>query len=426
MPPEISSLSLEKAELPAPSAAGKLPIALLGASGHGAFHLKELFSLKKRGLIELAAVADPAISRLQEVRANLEEQQVAWYEEPKKLFQQERKIKAISITAPIPWHDGLCRAALEQDLYVFLEKPPVPLIQQWDSLLRLDASRRIAVAFQNIASLPIQTLKHWCVEGRLGKIETIRIAAAWRRKTKYYERSSWAGKLLLEDVPVLDGPATNALAHVLHDAMFLASPQPSGFAVPLEVKAELYRARPIESYDTCCLRALLEGGIELTAALTHACEETRPYKIVVTGSRGKAWIGADGTRLENDQGWPNIEEPSAQHRSRCYENFILYALGRRPRPDTLFADTRGYVLLTNGMVLSSGTIHTIPAAYKSVVDAGQEETYVIAGVLPLLQTTLERGLLFSEQGVPWAVGGQTQSVRQLSSLSLKPCLPALP
>ncbi|MCE0497046.1 MAG: Gfo/Idh/MocA family oxidoreductase [Methylacidiphilales bacterium] len=425
MPPEASNLSLEKAELPTPSADDKLPMALFGASGYGTFHLNALFSLEKKGLIELAAVADPAISRLEEVRANLEEHHVPWYEEPGRLFQQERKIKAVSIAAPIPWHEGLCRAALEQDLYVFLEKPPVPLIQQWDSLLRLDASRRIAVAFQNIASLPIQTLKHWCVEGRLGKIETIRITAAWPRKTKYYERNSWAGKLHLGDVPVFDGPATNALAHVLHDAMFLASPQPSGFAVPLEVKAELYRARPIESYDTCCLRALLEGGIELTAALTHACEETSPYKIVVTGSRGKAWISADGTRLENNQGWPDIEEPSAQYRSRCYENFILYALGRRPRPDTFFADTRGYVLLTNGMILSSGAIHTIPTAYKSVVDAGQEASYAIAGVLPLLQTTLEQGLLFSEQGVPWAVGCQMQSVRQLSSLSLKSCLPAL-
>ena len=53
--------------------------------------------------------------------------------------------------------------------------------------------------------------------------------------------------------PILDGPATNTMAHLIHNAMFLASRPPGGYAVPVEIAAEFYRARPIESYDAACL-----------------------------------------------------------------------------------------------------------------------------------------------------------------------------
>ena len=424
MLPETSALPVENTRASSPSVTSQLPIALLGASGYGALHLKWLLELQEKGLVKLAAIADPAIFRLPELRATLTERQIPWYEEPEELFKQEREIKAVSIAAPIPWHDKLCRAALKRNLHVFLEKPPVPVMQQWTSLLQLDAGQKIAVAFQNIASQPIQTLKRWRVEGRLGKIKTIRVAAGWRRDTKYYERSNWAGKLLLGTAPVFDGPATNALAHLLHDAMFLASPEPAGFAVPLEVTGEVYRARPIETYDTCCLRATLENEIELTIALTHACEENLPYQISVTGSEGKAWIGVDGAVLHNDRGWPQIHEPERlASRRGCYEKFILYAQGQCPRPNTFLADTRGYMLLTHGMILSSGRIHPVNAPFVSVVGSGQQTTYAIDGILPLIRTTLETGRLFSEQGVPWAVGGQNFSVRNITQLSLEPYLP---
>src|ERR1700721_2377429 len=152
MPPTTSAVSIKTARLPVPSVTSKLPIALFGASGYGTFHLNWLLELQKKGLVELAAIAEPAISRLPELRATLSQLQVPWYEKPEELFRHERKLKAVSIAAPIPGHEGLCRAALEQNLHVFLEKPPVPLMQQWNSLLQLDAQQKVAVAFQNIAS----------------------------------------------------------------------------------------------------------------------------------------------------------------------------------------------------------------------------------------------------------------------------------
>jgi predicted dehydrogenase len=399
---------------------GPLPVALFGAGGYGAVHLDLLLGFQKQGLVRLLAVAEPAVSRLPDLRAVLQQKQIPCYEKAEELFQQEPELRAVCIAAPIPWHESLCRLALERNFHIYLEKPPVPLIQQWNSLVQLDSTRKIAVAFQNIASRPIQVLKQWCVEGRLGRIKTIRMAGGWPRDHAYYERNNWAGKLLAGNVPVFDGPATNGLAHVLHDAMFLASPEPLSFSTPVEVTAEIYRARPLEGYDTCCFRAVLENEIELTAALTHACDKKFPYQIVVTGTKARAWIERDGSALRNDQGWPEVEEPEyLTARSRCYEDFLLYAREELSRPHTFLSDTRGYVLLTNGMILSSGGIHAIPPSSVSLTGAGSESTYAVEDILPMLESTLKTGRLFSEQNVGWAVKGEKISVRELKSLSLE-------
>ena len=79
--------------------------------------------------------------------------------------------------------------------------------------------------------------------------------------------------------PIFDGPATNAMADLIHNAMFLASEQPGDYAVPVEMTAELYRARPIESYDVACLRGSFASGVVFSAALTHATEEAWPYRL---------------------------------------------------------------------------------------------------------------------------------------------------
>jgi hypothetical protein len=77
-------------------------------------------------------------------------------------------------------------------------------------------------------------------------------------------------------------------------------------SAPVEhVECELYRAQPIESFDTCCLHARLGGGVELRAYATHSCHEERVPMLRIDGTRGAVeWvqesyyqvIGRDGRR----------------------------------------------------------------------------------------------------------------------------------
>ena len=69
----------------------------------------------------------------------------------------------------------------------------------------------------------------------------------------------------------MDSPASNALAHFIHLAMFVLGPTTHTSAAPTHVAAELYRANRIENYDTCSLRITLADDVPLNVAYTHAC-----------------------------------------------------------------------------------------------------------------------------------------------------------
>lgn len=329
---------------------------------------------------------------------------------------REPGLRSVTIATPIPLHERMVRACLARGLFIYLEKPPVPLLGQLDELIALDRDRRVAVGFQLIESSWSRPLKQRICEGEFGDIREIRIAACWPRPDSYYQRAPWAGRMTIDGEPVFDGPATNALAHLIHHAMFFASAQPGGFTTPVEIQAELYRARAIESYDTACLRARLASGTVLTAAFSHASASEMPYEIRILGSRGWARVSGDGRALEDHRGpvaVPLDEDPCA----RPYQTFFDYVNGVIPRPSTLLADARGYLLAANGLLASSGKIHNVPA--HCVSRPGDGGPHAIRDLAAGLASALQRGALFSEGTFPWAVATRKVSGPELQT-SLRP------
>ena len=71
---------------------------------------------------------------------------------------------------------------------------------------------------------------------------------------------------------MLDSPANNAMAHFLHNALFLLGPAMDRSARPAEVQGELYRALPIESADTVACRVRTEAGADVLFLASHATE----------------------------------------------------------------------------------------------------------------------------------------------------------
>ena len=53
---------------------------------------------------------------------------------------------------------------------------------------------------------------------------------------------------------MLDSPVNNAMAHYLHNLFFLLGSAPDRSAEPSDVAGEVYRAKPIETFDTAALR----------------------------------------------------------------------------------------------------------------------------------------------------------------------------
>ena len=393
--------------------------ALVGATGIGGYHLAAIREMEKNGLVRLAAVADPALARLPDLRAELTAQGASCHLDYRELLRQEPGLDAVVLSVPIPFHFEITLACLERDLFIYLEKPPVPLIQQLESMIAADKRRRIGVGFQMITANWVQTLKRAIVDGKLGQVQDIRIGACWPRLDHYYGRNNSAGKMFVQGEPVFDGPATNALAHLIHNAMFLAGAGADEFDAPVEITAELYRARPIESYDVACLRGKFRSGITFTAALTHATEEMLPFQMEVRGSGGWGRVTQDGAVFESSfPGESPRPDTFEQLVEKTHRQFLAAVRGEQPRFSTSLADSRGYVLATNGMLLSSGGIHSIAAGHLRQYTRGDERGYDAAGLHAAVITSFETGKLFSELDLPWAVKTAPVSVEGLKSLSL--------
>ena len=395
--------------------------ALIGATGIGAYHLAALRQLEEAGAIRVVAVADPALSRDEALAADLKAQGTAAHLDYQDMLRATAGLDVVVISAPIPLHFDMTAACLERGLFVYLEKPPVPLIQQLGALLTRTGHERVGVGFQMINARWVRELKAGIAAGALGRLEEVRIGACWPRLDAYYRRNSSAGKMTLRGEPVFDGPATNALAHLIHNAMFFAGETPAGFGAPVEVDGALYRTRAIESYDVANLRARFASGLILTAALTHATEEAFPFEVEVRGSNGRARVSGDGTIFESDRiAFTPQPETFEELVEKTHRQFFEFVLGNAAQPTTSLEDTRGYLLATNGLLLASGGIHPIDPRHIRPYRHGEEGGYDVADLHAAVRATVETGRTFPEQGLPWAVATQPVAVRYLNKIDFPP------
>ncbi len=396
---------------PASVAGDSLPtLTLVGVGGFGASHLRAIRIMEEEGRARLANVVDPHPERLPEIFSALKAKGIPWYKSWEQLEENSAISDCVSLAVPIPLHLDYAKKAYCSGAYVYLEKPPVPLLQQIDELIAMEGDdRRIQVGFAFPYSLPMQRLKACLQERKLGEILSYRLTACWPRDDRYYERAAWAGKLWDGTNPVFDGPATNALAHRIYDLLDLESVVAGHLAAPERLWAELYRARPIESYDVCCARGFFPSGAEFSLALSHASITPGDLLLEVIGSKGKATI--NNLELEITGQFPSerlLTDGEAFY--AAYRDFLQTAKESRP-PRIGLVETRSYVATTNAMFLSSGEIHPITSEYCRKIRGDAGAVYHVDGLNEYSMEAFLHGKTFSELGVPWGVAGSEVVLR---------------
>ncbi len=135
------------------------------------------------------------------------------------------------------------------------------------------SGRMVAVGFQWSFSEAVRKLKADILSGVLGRPLRLRCLYLWSRDEAYYLRNDWAGKK--RDILgrwILDSPANNALAHDLHNMLFVLGRSHDRCALPVRVQAELYRAHDIENYDTAACRIRTSEGAEVLFYASHAVD----------------------------------------------------------------------------------------------------------------------------------------------------------
>lgn len=376
---------------------------LIGVGGIGAYHRRSIQRLASSGQAQLVSIADPTFAPDHPERTYLEKTGVQWFENYTDMLEQQVDLQAVTIATPIPYHFEMALACARKGLPVMLEKPPTPLLSQLETLIASDSQEKIRVGFQMISSQCLQQLRKLILEGHLGDLQSIRVGACWPRLDSYYTRARWAGRLSLDGQAVLDGPATNALAHLIHSILFLAGDEEGHYGEPTSLQAELYRARPIESYDTVCLRGELESGVEFSLAATHATMETLPFQIEVKGSRSWARLSEDGALLETGCGsYCHHPEETQNLINRCYEHFVRYQEGHPIGFPSSLREARGYVKVTNAMFQSAPGITTLDPGLVWRYGSDNNRGYHVPGLHAAIQEHIHSGKLFSEQALPWA------------------------
>ena len=194
-------------------------IALVGVHGFGEQHLANLARLEQAGTVELVAVADPnppAPGRLAE--------SVTVFDNLAQLLAADPGVDVVILATPIQTHAPLALAALSAGKDVYVEKPPVASLAQFREMLAAaeTAGRLVQVGFQSFGSHALPAIRAHVASGGIGDILGVSARGEWVRSKAYFKRSRWAGKRNLDGTDVVDGVATNALAHAVATALHLA------------------------------------------------------------------------------------------------------------------------------------------------------------------------------------------------------------
>ena len=376
--------------------------AVVGARGYARALLHYVFQLQEEGSGRFVASMLRNRAAYPEIADGLEARGVRIYDDYSAMLTDcQDKVDVVVLPTAIHYHAPMAIEALEAGYHVFLEKPIAGSLAEVDQIIAArDASgKQCAVGFQILYSRVIQTLKRYVVEGRLGRLESLRIMALWPRNPTYYGRNSWAGRLIIDGRPVYDSPFNNALAHQIMNMLYLASPEPDRAAYPAEVQADLLRAYPIESFDTGCMRVHTDTGVEVVFVASHACPNNVDPILQLKAEKATAEFSLSGSAsVTFDDGRQQPIE-WGDFRLDMFHNVLQAVRGEIPAPICTLEVGRAHVACIEALHRVA-TIHDVPAQYVSEGEDGQK---VIAGIEEAVQAALATGKLFRELRVPFAL-----------------------
>ena len=317
------------------------------------------------------------------------------------------KIEAVWLPLPIDLHYPYTEQALAAGIAVLCEKPAAGCVDDVDSMIaaRDRSGLPVAIGFQDMYQPSVAVLKDRLIAGEFGKPLSASVIGCWPRSERYFGRNNWAGKLRRDGRWVMDSPASNALAHFLHLALFLLGPTRDQSARPHSVAAELYRANRIENYDTCTMRFRVgEGDLPLDVAYTHACASpVEPVIVIQTEQARLAYVsGRHIEILKGTQGevLPLSTSPH-KHMLAAFKTWMRQGSGAAIG-STLEA-ARMHVVAFNAASEAAGVLD-VPSQYvEAIAEPDQVTLRAIRGIVPAMKSCISDRCFLYETGLaPWA------------------------
>jgi predicted dehydrogenase len=369
-------------------------IALVGVHGFGAHHLANLERLAAKGSVELVAVADPNPPAAGSLPGS-----VAVHAGVQELLEADHRPDIVIVATPIQTHAPLGLEVLAAQSALYLEKPPVASMADFRRLQEAAAAsgRSVQIGFQSMGSHALAAIAGILADGTIGTLEGIGATGRWIRDKAYYKRSRWAGKRVIDGVDVVDGVATNPLAHAVATALRIAGARTVEDVASVET--DLYHANRIESDDTSVIRIRTTGGLPITCALTLcATEAVEPY-ITLQGSEGTAVFHYTKDRLliRNADGERTLEFG----RDDLTENLMDHLATGAALLSSL--DDSGAFMTVLEAIRTAPDPALIDSSHVVWEGGGEAAHAVIPGIEEQLERAIRAHATFSELGLPWAL-----------------------
>ena len=383
---------------------------IVGIGGFAATWVRSLRSLEEKGVARLAAAVVRHPGKYAREVTELTARSCAIYATLEEMLARgQGHLDIVGVPTGIPYHAPMAVQAMEAGYNVLIEKPVAATIQEVLQLQETEqrTGRWCAVGYQWIYSPTTQWLKKKIAHGQVGAIYEARTMIGWPRATSYYERNAWAGQLRDKDHWILDGPATNATAHYLTNILYLVGAQPNGPTAISAVRAELYRAKPIPSYDTSCVLVSMSDGTRVLHTASHSLAETLdPVMEIICEKANIHWEARSDTVVidyeDGDRERYANPDPSRNHQ-RLFEQVARVATGQELAPLCGLAEGGPHVLAINLAFESSRGVVSIPERYTYArQNSDGPEIICVEGMEEMLKEAQATGCIFSELGPPWA------------------------
>ncbi|WP_341975526.1 Gfo/Idh/MocA family oxidoreductase [Microbacterium sp. LTA6] len=358
-------------------------VAIAGLHGYGAVHIEQIARMGPS--VRLVAVADPLPPSPGSLPAA-----TAVYTDLDVLLSSVPDIDVVIIATPLDTHFDLAARALRAGADVYLEKPPVTSISDFDRLLDLERTSEgsIQVGFQGLGLHDSPAFLEAIEE--IGEVTAIGAIGLWQRPDAYWNRSRWAGRRVLDGIDIVDGVVTNPFAHAIASALHLAGVRDRTEIARIDV--DLYRANPIESDDTSVVRIRTAHGVTITGAFTLCAADPVEPVLEVMGSAGSLRFHYTADRIERSDGTITRLE-----RRSLLENLIAHRGDRRIDLLSPLRASAPFMAVLD-RIRSAAAPMPIPREFLSRLD---ETTTIVTDIAGWIALAVAEHATFAELGAPW-------------------------
>ncbi|TDO93289.1 DUF6807 family protein [Enemella evansiae] len=370
----------------------------VGVRGFGAVHLANIDRLAAAGRVRLVACVDPLVGSL----GGDPGLGVPLFDSLTDALEAVGVPEVVIASVPIPLHAAVAAEALRAGADLLLEKPPFARLADLEALLALQrqTGRLVQVGFQALGSHALELIDR--DEFGIGAVRHVRAMGHWVRHRAYWERTPWAGRRHLDGVDVMDGVATNPLAHAVATALRIAGLRRAEDVT--EVVVDAYRTTAIDTDDTTALRIVPATGAEaptVSAALTLSGpgEGEPPPLVEVVGEHGTLTLSYILDQVTGPDG-----AVRGTGRTDLLENLLAARATGVPLLAPL-ADTGAFMRVVEALRTAPEPTR-IPERFIEVVGEGAAAHPVLQDVQHWIRAAADRDGTFAEAGAPWAFTGR--------------------